>query len=370
MKVPLLDLKGQYQSLKKEIQPVIEEICESQGFILGPRVESFEKKAAAYLSAGFAIGVASGTDALLLALMALDVKPGDEVITSPFTFFATTGSISRLGALPVFVDIRPDTFNLDEKKVAAKIGPRTRAIIPVHLYGQAVEMETLMKVARDAGVPVIEDAAQAIGAKYQGRMAGTIGVYGCFSFFPSKNLGGFGDGGMVTAELPAMAEKIRSLRVHGSLRRYFHDEIGCNSRLDALQAAVLEIKLKYLDGWTAKRRKNAAFYDRSFAAAGLGEKVIPPVSLPGNFHVYNQYVIRAKKRDALKNALTEAGIGTEIYYPLPLHLQKCYESLGQKKGDFPESEKASLETLALPIYPELIQDQQAYVVETIKKFYA
>ncbi|HXN05740.1 MAG TPA: DegT/DnrJ/EryC1/StrS family aminotransferase [Nitrospiria bacterium] len=370
MKVPLLDLKGQYQTIKKEVLPVIEEVCENQGFVLGPRVESFEKNAASYLASAYAVGVASGTDALLLSLMALGVGQGDEVITSPFTFFATTGSISRLGARPVFVDIRPDTFNIDERKIGEKITPRTKAIIPVHLYGQAAQMEPIMKISDGAGIPVVEDAAQAIGAKQKGKMAGTFGSFGCFSFFPSKNLGGFGDGGLVTAQLSPLEEKIRSLRVHGSLRRYYHDEIGCNSRLDALQAAVLEIKLKYLDDWTSGRQKNAGIYDRELAGASLDGKVIVPARLSDNFHVYNQYVIRAKKRDELKNFLTEAGIGTEIYYPLSLHLQKCYEDLGHKKGDFPESEKASLETLALPVYPELAETQVAYVIENIKKFYA
>lgn len=369
MKVPLLDLKAQYQTIKNEVLPVIEEICENQTFILGPRVESFEQKVSQYLNVPYAVGVASGTDAILLALMAVEVKAGDEVITTPYTFFATGGSISRLGAVPVFVDILRDTFNIDEKQIPSKISSKTKAIIPVHLYGQSAEMDSIMKISEKSGLSVIEDAAQAIGAEYKKKKAGGIGTFGCFSFFPSKNLGGFGDGGMVTTRHPALAEKIKSLRVHGSLKRYYHDEIGCNSRLDTLQAAVLEIKLKYLDQWTKKRQKNAAFYEKLFDTFKLKEFIQTPFTHPDHIHVYNQYVIRTKRRDELKTFLTEREIGTEIYYPVPLHLQKCYEYLGFKNGDFPESERASLETLALPIYPELTEDQLTYIVESIRKFY-
>ncbi|MHB8482599.1 MAG: DegT/DnrJ/EryC1/StrS family aminotransferase [Nitrospiria bacterium] len=370
MKVPLLDLKAQYQTLKKEILPVIEEICENQTFILGPRVESFEQKVSQFLNVPYAVGVASGTDAILLALMAVGVQAGDEVITTPYTFFATGGSISRLGAVPVFVDIRRDTFNIDEKQIPLKITSKTKAIIPVHLYGQASEMDNISRIGEKNTIAVIEDAAQAIGAGYKKTKVGGIGTFGCFSFFPSKNLGGFGDGGMVTTRFPDLAEKIKSLRVHGSLKRYYHDEIGCNSRLDTLQAAILEIKLKYLDQWTIKRQKNAALYEKLFEAVQLKEFIQTPVTQPDTLHVYNQYVIRTKKRDELKTFLNGREIGTEIYYPVPLHLQKCYEPLGYKKGDFPESEKASDETLALPIYPELTEHQQAYVVENIKKFFS
>ncbi|MFI5304793.1 MAG: DegT/DnrJ/EryC1/StrS family aminotransferase [Nitrospiria bacterium] len=370
MKVPLLDLKIQYQTIKKEVLPVIEEICENQGFILGPKVESFEKKVSEYLGVPYSIGVASGTDAILLSLMAIDIQPGDEVITSPYTFFATGGSISRLGGIPKFVDIRPDTFNLDEKQIASTVNARTKAIIPVHLYGQAAEMDTISKIGEKSGIPVIEDAAQAIGAEYKNKKVGTIGTFGCFSFFPSKNLGGFGDGGMVTTAQPELSEKIRSLRVHGSLRRYYHDEIGCNSRLDALQAGILEVKLKYLDQWSKKRQQNARTYEQLFKELRLKEFVQPPSVFPANLHVYNQYVVRVKRREELRAFLTKNEIGTEVYYPVPLHLQKCYKFLGYKEGDFPESEKASRETLALPIYPELTASQIGYVVETIGKFYA
>ncbi len=369
MKVPLLDLKAQYQTIKKEVLPVIEEICENQGFILGPKVESFEKKMSQYLGIPYSVGVASGTDAILLSLMAVGVQPGDEVITTPYTFFATGGSISRLGAIPRFVDIRRDTFNIDENLISSKMTSRTKAVMPVHLYGQSAEMDRIMKISDQAGLPVIEDAAQAIGTEYKNKKVGGIGTFGCFSFFPSKNLGGFGDGGMVTTTHPALAEKIKSLRVHGSLKRYYHDEIGCNSRLDSLQAGVLEVKLKYLDQWTKKRQKNATLYGKLINDHGLTEFVQLPFASPGNVHVYNQYVLRAKRRDDLRTFLAQADIGTEIYYPVPLHLQKCYEFLGHKTGDFPESEKAALETIALPIYPELTEDQLTYVVENIKKFY-
>ena len=369
MKVPLLDLKLQYQSIKNEVLPVIQEICDSQGFILGPKVESFEKKISEYLRVPYSIGVASGTDAILLSLMAVGIGPGDEVITTPYTFFATTGSISRLGATPVFVDIRPDTFNLNERQIESKITSKTKAVIPVHLYGQSAEMDTILKIAEKHRIPVIEDAAQAIGARYKENRVGNLGTFGCFSFFPSKNLGGFGDGGLVTTRESHWAEKIRSLRVHGSLKRYYHDEIGCNSRLDSLQAAVLEIKLKYLDQWTQRRIHNASIYQNLLSDRGLKEFVQTPSALPENFHVYNQYVIRVKKRDDLKAYLSQKDIGSEVYYPVPLHLQACYRSLGHAQGAFPESERAANETLALPIYPELTEDQLVYVVENIKKFY-
>jgi dTDP-4-amino-4,6-dideoxygalactose transaminase len=315
------------------------------------------------------VGVASGTDAILLSLMAENIGAGDEVVTSPYTFFATGGSISRLGAVPRFVDIRPDTFNIDEKQIPLRSTEKTKAIVPVHLYGQAANLDPILTLAEKKGIPVIEDAAQAIGAEYKRKKVGGLGDYGCFSFFPSKNLGGFGDGGMVTTSRSGLAEKIRSLRVHGSLKRYYHDEIGCNSRLDALQAGILEIKLRHLNQWTNGRQENAKRYEKLFHELELKEFVQIPTSLPENVHVYNQYVVRVKKRDELRAFLSQNDIGSEVYYPVPLHLQKCYEFLGHKKGDFPESEKAALETLALPVYPELSPDQIQFVAETIKKFY-
>ena len=369
MNIPLLDLKAQFQPLRSEILSAIEAVCDEQGFVLGPRVLAFEEATAKYVGSRHAISCASGSDALLLSLMALGVGQGDEVITVPFTFFATAGAISRIGAKPVFVDIQPDTFNLDPSRLERAITPRTKAIIPVHLFGQCADMVAINRIAKAKGIPVIEDACQAIGAAQNGARAGVLGVTGCFSFFPSKNLGGFGDGGMITTNDQALADALSMLRVHGSRVRYLHDAIGINSRLDALQAAVLHIKLKYLDQWSEGRRRNAATYDRLFRQADLHDRVTVPVTQSANFHVYNQYTVRVSKRDDLRAYLKEKGVGTEIYYPLPMHLQNCYKDLGYQKGSFPVSEQASEQVLSLPIYAELMDSQLEYVVETILQFY-
>jgi dTDP-4-amino-4,6-dideoxygalactose transaminase len=369
MNIPLLDLKAQFKPLRAEILSAIESVCDEQGFVLGPRMVAFEEAMARYTGARYAIGCASGSDALLLSLMALGVGHGDEVITVPFTFFATAGAISRLGAKPVFVDILPDTFNLDPAKLEQAITARTKAIIPVHLFGQCADMAAINRIANSRKVPVIEDACQAIGAAQNGARAGLLGTTGCFSFFPSKNLGGFGDGGLITTNDQALADSLSMLRVHGSRVRYLHDAIGINSRLDALQAAVLHIKLKYLDQWAEGRRRNAARYELLFREAGLLEHVMLPATASGNFHVYNQYTIRVSRRDDLRAYLKEKGVGTEIYYPLPMHLQNCYKDLGYQKGSFPVSEQTAEQVLSLPIYAELSDDQLGYVVETIAHFY-
>jgi len=387
MEVPLLDLKGQYQVLKAEILPVIEKVCASQHFILGPHVKELEQRVAAYSQAAHGIGMSSGTDALLVALMALDIGQEDEVITTPYTFFATGGTVARLGARPVYCDIDPQTYNLSALAVQKFIdaqcalegtrlvnratGGHVKALMPVHLYGQVAEMPPLMEIARLYHLYVIEDAAQAIGSEYTGgKRAGSIGDIGCFSFFPSKNLGAFGDAGLCTAQDGELAEKLRILRVHGGKPKYYHAVIGGNFRLDELQAAVLNVKLKYLDRWTEGRQRNASFYDTAFACARLTSQIGLPQVAPGHRHIFNQYVIRVPRRDALKAFLGESGIGTEIYYPVPLHLQKCFAYLGHSPGDFPVSERAALETLALPIYPELEPAQLQYVVDTIANFYS
>lgn len=375
MRVPFLDLKAQYLQIKAEIDQAIEEVVSGQQFILGPKVEALEEAIAAYCSVRHGIGVASGSDALTLSLMALGIGAGDEVITTPFTFFATAGSISKVGAKPVFVDIDPLTYNIDPKRLEEAITPATKAIIPVHLFGQSADMEPILAIAKAHGLWVIEDAAQAIGSDYQRdstppRRVGGMGDLGCFSFYPSKNLGGFGDGGMVTTDDDALAQRLRLLRVHGASSKYYYQLIGVNSRLDALQAAVLLVKLRYLEEWTERRRQNAAYYDRLFGeigAAGLG--IIPPVVQYRNRHIYNQYVIRTPRRDELRDFLAQEGIGTDIYYPLPLHLQECYRDLGYKEGDFPEAEKAARDTLALPVYPELTKGQLEYVVSKIAEFF-
>lgn len=361
--IPLLDLKAQYATIKDEVKLAIDDVLEHQSFILGSKVEAFEKEVAAYCDVGHAIGVASGTDALLLALMAIDLKPSDEVITTPYTFFATAGSIARLGAKTVFVDIDPKTYNINPSLIEKAITKRTKAIIPVHLYGQCADMDPILAVAKKHNLTVIEDAAQAIGAKYKNRQAGSIGHFGCFSFFPSKNLGAFGDGGMVVSNDANLAERVRVLRVHGSKPKYYHEFVGCCSRLDALQAAVLSVKLKYLNQWTKQRCFNAKRYDSLLK----GTSVIVPHVEDFNFHIFNQYIIRVKNRDQVREHLTQKKIGTEIYYPLPLHLQKCFKGLGYKAGDFPESEKAANETLGLPIYAELTDAQQKEVVAAIKE---
>ncbi len=362
-KVPLLDLKAQYASIRDEVRQAIDRVCESQQFILGPEVEALESEVARFVGSKHAVGVSSGTDALLVSLMALGVGPGDEVVTSPYSFFATAGAIARLGARPVFVDVDPASFNLVADRVKAALTPRTKAILPVHLFGRVAEMDPLLA----AGVPVVEDAAQALGAADgKGRQAGTMGKCGCFSFFPTKNLGGFGDGGMVVTDDADFAERLRILRVHGSKPKYVHKLLGGNFRLDALQAAVLRVKLKHLPGWSAARRANAERYRRLFADEGLTTDVRLPLDLPG--HIYNQFVIRVRQRDLLRAHLESSGVGTEVYYPVPLHLQECFAALGHKKGAFPESEAAAQHSLALPIYPELSESQQALVVDLIGAF--
>lgn len=369
MHVPLIDLKAQYQQIKGEILQALHEVCEDQRFILGPQVQKLEQEIAAYLRIAHAVGVASGSDALLLSLMAIGVGPGDEVVTTPYTFFATAGSISRLGARPVFVDITPTTFNIHPAQIQTRLTKRTKAIIPVHLFGQCCEMEPLLKLARSKKIKVIEDAAQAMGATHHDRKAGTMSDLGCFSFFPTKNLGGFGDGGMIVTRDAALARRLRRLRVHGSEERYYHQEIGCNSRLDELQAAVLRVKLNYLDQWNSARRERAQRYHQLFTDAALLSDLKLPEVIQGNSHVFHQYVIRAQQRDKLRSYLKERDVDTEIYYPVPLHLQACYKDLGYRKGDFPESERLAKEALALPLYPELTDEQQTYVVEQIESFY-
>ncbi len=371
MNVPLLDLKAQFATLRSELLPAIETVFENQAFILGREVELLEKEIAEYCGVPHAIACASGSDALLLALMALDIKPGDEVITTPYTFFATAGSISRLGAIPVFVDIEPHTFNLDPTQLEQKITPRTRAIIPVHLFGQCADMDVINQIACAHDLPVIEDAAQAIGAEWKGKRAGSMGLIGCFSFYPTKNLGAAGDAGCLTTLDDGLAARLRALRVHGETTKYYHRYVGFNSRLDALQAVVLRIKLRHLDAWSTARAQNAHHYAELVAAhPGLADKVQLPTVLPDVRHIFNQFVIRATNRDALRNFLKEQSIGTEVYYPLSLHQQECFADLGYRTGDFPESERAALETLALPIYPELTAEMRHYVVENLVDFYA
>ncbi len=363
--VPLLDLRLQFGTIANEIRSAIDEVLESQRFILGPVVSAFEREVAAYCGARHAVGVSSGTDALLISLMALGIGRGDEVVTSPYTFFSTAGSISRVGARPVFVDIDPRTFNINPEGIERVISEKTKAILPVHLFGQCAEMDPILELADKHNLRVIEDAAQAVGARYKGRHAGTMGDLGCFSFFPSKNLGGFGDGGMVMTNNPPLAEKVTLLRTHGSKPKYFHSVIGGNFRLDAIQAAVLRVKLPHLDRWTEMRRRNAALYDQLLPPL----PVVTPFVEKHNFSTYNQYVIRVQRRDELMSFLKERGIGCEIYYPLPLHLQACYEHLGYRKGDFPESEKAAGESLAIPVFPELTEQQLRYVVQQIAAFH-
>lgn len=356
MDIPFVDLKAQYETIRDEINEVIQEVLDSQWFILGPKVNQLEEVVAEYCGVEYGIGVASGSDAILLSLMALGIGRGDEVITTPFTFFATAGAISRLGATPVFVDIDPATYNIDPH-FEEKVTDRTKAIIPVHLYGQCADMDPILVLAQRYGLYVIEDAAQAIGAKYKGRKAGSMGHLGCLSFFPTKNLGGYGDGGMVLTNDKDLAEKIRALRSHGSRLKHYHAFVGCNSRLDAIQAAVLLVKLRYLDDWHEGRRQNAEVYDSLFVGTGI----VRPYVESFNYHVYNQYVIRADDRDKLRAVLTEKGIGTAIYYPVPLHLQECYLNLGYSKGDLPVSENSAQHVLALPIYAELSRMQQQIV---------
>lgn len=377
MAVPLLDLNAHHEPLHDEIMAALERTFRSQAFILGPDVGTLEERVAAYTRAKYAIGVSSGTDALLIALMALGVGPGDEVITTPYSFFATAGAIVRVGAKPVLVDIDARTFNIDPSKIEQVIGPKSKAIIPVHLYGQSAEMGPIMELARRRNLAVIEDAAQAIGTEYKdGTRVGGIGTVGCFSFFPSKNLGCLGDGGMVTTNDAGLAERLKVLRVHGSQPKYYHKMIGGNFRLDTLQAAVLNVKLKYLDQWTKRRQENAQRYEELFGQSGLvqrGRVQLPEAAYRSSgvkhYHIYNQFVLRVERRDDLMVHLKQHGIGAEIYYPVPFHLQECFRYLGHHEGDFPESERAAQETIALPIYPELTPEQQTEVVETVTVFY-
>jgi len=384
--VPLLDLKAQYEPIAGEVMEAIKKVCDSQYFILGPAVKELEKQVAEYSQCKFGVGVSSGTDALLLALMALDVGPGDEVITSPYTFFATGGVIARVGARAIFCDIDPISFNIAPasveqfilaecdmkggKLIRRKTGGHVKAMIPVHLYGQMADMDPLLEISRRFSLRVVEDAAQAIGSEYpSGRRAGSLGDIGCFSFFPSKNLGAFGDGGMCTTNDPELAERMTIMRVHGGKPKYYHSVIGGNFRLDELQAAVLLLKLKHLDAWTAARQENARYYDNALSKAGLGNNVSTPVALPGYRHIYNQYVLRVAQRDALRDHLAKAHVGTEIYYPVPLHMQKCFSDLSYRPEDCPESARAAAETIAIPIYPELTDAQKQHVIESIRKFY-
>jgi dTDP-4-amino-4,6-dideoxygalactose transaminase len=365
--VPLLDLKAQYATIRDEIQQALNEVVEAQHFILGPEVAALEQEIAAYSQCAYGIGVSSGTDALLAALMAIELQPGDEVITTPYTFFATAGAIARLGGRAVFVDIDPQTYNIATERIEAAITEHTRAIMPVHLYGQMADMVSIMEVARRYDLYVIEDAAQAIGAEHKGRRAGSIGHIGCFSFFPSKNLGGFGDGGMITTNDAELAARLKLLRSHGAQPKYYHAVVGGNFRLDAIQAAVLRVKLRYLDQWTAARQRNAATYRRMFAEAGVPGVGLPH-EIPNSRHIYNQFVIRVDQRDRLIVFLKERQIGTEVYYPVPMHLQECFAAWGYHAGDLLNSERAAHETLALPIYPELTEPMLAAVVGSIADF--
>jgi dTDP-4-amino-4,6-dideoxygalactose transaminase len=363
MAVPLLDLQAQYRPIRDEILAALTRVADSQRFIGGPEVDALERELADDIGVAHAVGLSSGTDALLVALMALGIGPGDEVIAPTFSFFATAGCVSRSGATPRLVDIDPATFNIDPARLAEAITPRTKAIIPVHLYGQCADMDPILEQARRRGIAVIEDAAQAIGATYNGRQAGSMGTAGCFSFFPSKNLGAFGDAGLLTTNDAALARQVRLLRNHGAEPKYLHKRIGGNFRLDALQAAVLRVKRRHLDAWTEGRRRNADRYDRMFTEASA--RVGLPVRAPGRRHIFNQYVIRLANRDAVRGELDARGIGTEIYYPVPFHLQECFAPLGYRRGDFPQAEAAAAEVLALPIYAELTEAQQREVVDSV-----
>ena len=378
MNIPLLDLKAQHEPILQDIIDALQKVIASNQYILGPEVQRLEQQIALYSHTKYAIGVSSGTDALLISLMALGIGQGDEVITTPFSFFATAGVIVRLGAKPVFADIDPDTYNINPDMIQKAITSKTKAIIPIHLFGQCADMEPILKLAQRHGLEIIEDAAQAIGAEYiDGRRAGSMGKLGCLSFFPSKNLGALGDAGMVLTNDEVLADRLRVLRVHGSKPKYYHKIIGGNFRLDELQAAVLNVKLRYLDGWTRQRQENASRYAILFKNVDLVE--MKKVGLPRavylktdcpNYHIYNQFIVRVQTRDHLQRYLKEKGIGTEIYYPVPFHLQECFKSLGYGMGDFPESEGAAQETLALPIYPGLTLEQQEYIVESIAQFYS
>jgi len=385
--VPLLDLKAQYRTIREDVRRAIDEVCDSQYFVLGPKVQELEAEIARYSGCRYGIGVSSGTDALLVALMTLDIGPGSAVITSPYTFFATGGTIARVGARPLFCDIDPASYNLSAESVQQFIdehcesqtdrlvhsasGDVVRSIMPVHLYGQTADMMALEAIAKRYGLSIIEDAAQSIGSEYvDGRRAGSMGDIGCFSFFPSKNLGAFGDAGMCTTNDEALAKRLEILRVHGGQPKYYHSFIGGNFRLDALQAAVLLVKFPHLDSWTEQRQSNAAYYDEHFGDSSFEGKLTTPSATTGKRHIYNQYVLRVQERDRLREHLQKAGIGTEIYYPIPLHLQACFSSLGYQKGDCPASEQAADETLALPVYPELTRDQQDTVIRAIDDYYS
>lgn len=371
MKVPLLDIKEQNESLRPEIEAALGRVLDTNGFILGAEVAALERELAEYCGVKYAVGCASGTDALLLALMAFDVGRDDEVITTPYSFFATVSSITRLSAVPIFVDIDPQTYNLNVEQVEARITDKTKAIQPVHLYGQCAEMERLREISRKYNVPLVEDAAQAIGAEENGKRAGAMSEIGCFSFYPSKNLGGMGDGGLMTTDDERLAEKLFALRVHGSKERYYHEWVGLNSRLDGFQGAILRVKLPHLDAWSDRRKANADYYRRLFTDAGLNEQIAAPFERENGRHIYNQFVVRvSERRDELRSFLTANEIGTDVYYPVSLHLQECFRYLDYRAGDFPEAERASRETLALPIFPELRAEQQEYVVEKIAEFYA
>lgn len=368
MKVPLLDLTEQYRDLESDLQAAVMAVLEGGQFILGPNVKALEQELAAYTGVEHAVGVANGSDALYLALQAAGVGAGDEVICPAFTFFATAGSIARVGATPVFAEIDPATYTVSAADVAGRITPRTKAVIPVHLYGHPADLPALQAVT--GGLTVIEDTAQAIGATIGGRKVASFGQMGTYSFFPSKNLGAYGDAGMVTTDDPDLAERVRLLRAHGSKPKYYHHLLGCNSRLDELQAAILRVKLGHLERWNGARQAAAERYDRLFAEAGLGETVVTPTVAAGCSHVYHQYTIRAQDRDRLQAHLTEGGVGTAVYYPLPLHLQPVFAGLGYRPGDLPVTELACQEALSLPIFPEITQAQQEYVVEQVRRFYA
>jgi len=369
MNVPLLDLQAQYASLRDDVRASIERVLESQRFVLGDEVRRLESSIAEYCQTNHAVGCASGSDALLLALMALEIKAGDEIVTTPFSFFATASCMARLGARPLFVDIERHTYNIDVSQVADAITSRTKAIMPVHIYGQCADMDPLLALAERYDVPVVEDAAQAIGATDRGRRAGSMGALGCFSFYPTKNLGGAGDGGIVTTNTDELAQRLRRLRTHGGITEYQHTEVGINSRLDELQAAVLNVKLAHLDHWSDERAQRAAVYTKLLAEAKLNFEITTPFVRPGCRHIFHQYVIRVPKhRDALMEHLQKCGVGTKVYYPIPLHRQECFSYLGYKEGAFPEAERAAAETFALPVFPELSEAQQRYVVDSVKSF--
>lgn len=374
--VPLLDLKAQFVGLRDETYDAIRKVVDAQAFILGETVAAFERDLAAYVGTTHAVGCASGTDALILALAALEIAAGDEVVTVPFTFFSTASCVYKVGARPRFVDIDPQTFNLDPQRLEEACGPRVRAVMPVHLFGQCADLDPILEIASRKGVPVVEDAAQALGSAYlvQGRewtRAGAVGRLGCYSFFPSKNLGGFGDGGAIATDDDALAERLRALRVHGGVQMYHHDWVGWNSRLDALQAAVLRVKLPHLDSWSEGRARNAARYDRLLLESGLVESgdVRLPARLPASRHIFNQYTVRVRDRDRLRTHLQAEGIGHSVYYPVPLHLQPCFRDLGYREGDFPNSEAACREVVSLPVYPELPPESQDRVVDSLVRFF-